>query len=167
MDGTYDIGFLNTTTCHWHASEVLVIRDYSEKYLTLNFSNSCDLGDILYHETFTQTLWFESETMENTYPQDEEGVKNGEGRFVRSFARQVKKYLVRTKVIPDFMVDVFYRMKLHDTVELIDLVGDVNDIYNLEVEHEWLWDDKYYAKAELTFDYDEAVVIAGCCNNLL
>jgi hypothetical protein len=94
-------------------------------------------------------------------------VKNGEGLFVRSFARQTKKYLARTKAMPAYMVEVFNRLKLHDTIELIDLVGDVNDVYNLEAEHEWLWDDKYYAKMDLTFDYNEVFVIGGCCNNIV
>jgi hypothetical protein len=164
--GLAGIMFVNTSNVSFYTSEILVNRSYSEKYLTINYSNTCDIGELLYHGGLLQTIWFESEPMECTFPEDEEGIKNGEGRFVRSFARQVKKYLVRTKEMPDFIVDVFNRMKLHDTIELIDLVGNRNDIYNLEVEHEWLWDDKYYAKLELTFDYDESVVIAGCCNNI-
>lgn len=139
---------------------------YSTKFLIINFHNDCDLGDIYYHGGFTQTVWLESEPMEMTFPIEEEGMKNGEGRFIRTFARQVKKYTVKTKLLPDYMVDVFNRLKLHDTVTLIDLVGDTHTVYNLEVEHEWFGDDKYYAKLELTFDYDEAVVIGGCCNNI-
>lgn len=163
-------GFLrirNTGAASFNTSEILVIKSYSEKYLIIDFHNDCDLGDILYHDGFTQTLWFESEPMETSFPQEEEGVKNGEGRFVKTFTRQTKKYIARTKEMPAFMVEVFNRMKLHDTVELTDLVGDVNDVYNLEVEHDWLWDDKYYAKIDLTFDYDETFVVAGCCNNLV
>ena len=139
---------------------------YSEKYLIIEFFNSCNLGDILYSGGFIQTLYFESETMESSYPTEEEGQKNGEGQFVRTFARQVKKYLARTKQMPDYMVDVFNRMKLHDNIELTDLVGDVHSLLNLEVDHEWLFDDKYYAKMDLTFDYDETVIIAACCENL-
>jgi hypothetical protein len=139
---------------------------YSEKYLTLTFFNTCDLGDILYHNGFVQTLWFESETIESSFPQEEEGENNGDGRFVRTFARQVKKYLAHTKQMPDYMVDVFNRLKLHDNVELTDLVGDNHKIYNLEVDHEWLFDDKYYAKLDLTFDYNEAIIIGACCENL-
>jgi len=170
ITATIDTGYLriiNTDTANWSTTEILLIRGFSTKYLTINFHNDCDLGDILYHDGFTQTIWFESETMEPSFPHEEEGIKNGEGRFVRTFGRQIKKYLARTKLMPDFMVDVFHRMKLHDTIELIDLVGDENDVYNLEVEHEWYGEDKYYAKIDLTFDYDEAVVIAGCCNNLI
>jgi len=147
-------------------SEIRVVRSYSDEYLTLNFSNGCDIGDILYSEGFTQTLWFESEPMEMSFPLDEKGIENGDARFIRTFGRQVKKYLVRTKEMPGYMVEVFNRMRLHDTIELTDLVGDTNDLYNLEVEHEWLWDDRYYARLDLTFDYNEAFVIGGCCNNL-
>lgn len=156
----------NTAQANWSTTEMIIIREYSEKYLTLNFSNTCDLGEILYQDGFEQTLLFESEPMETTFPQDEEGVKNGEGTFVRTFARQIKKYVARTKEMPDFMVDVFNRMKLHDSIELIDRVGDKHDVYNLEVDHEWISEDKYYAKIDLIFDYNEVVVIAGCCNNL-
>jgi len=159
--------FTNTAALNFSVSEIFVFRSYSDKYLILNFHNNCDLGDILYHDGFTQTLWFESETMEPSFPLEEEGQKNGEGRFVRTFARQTKKYLVRTKNMPDYMVDVFHRLRLHDTIALTDLVGDTNTVYNLEVEHDWLFDDKYYAKLDLTFDYDEIVVLAGCCSNII
>ena len=148
-------------------SDVLIQRHYSEKYIIINFSNLCDLGDILYHTGFTQTIWIVTEPMENAFPQEEEGLNNGEGRFVRTFARQVKKYLMRTNLLPDYMVEVFNRMKLHDTIAITSLVGDINTVYNLEVEHEWFDTDKYYAKIDLTFDYDESFVIAGCCNNLI
>lgn len=138
---------------------------YSEKYLILNFFNSCNLGDILYQNGFLQTLWFKSEPMEMSFPEEEEGQKNGENTFVRTFARQVKQYMTRTNKMPDYMVDVFNRMKLHDNIELTDLVGDIHSVYNLSVEHEWLWDDKYLAKLDLTFDYNEVVIVAACCEN--
>lgn len=157
----------NATNVNFATSEILVNKGYSEKYLIIDFHNTCDLGEILYHDGFTQTLWFESETMEPSFPLEEEGQKNGEGRFVRTFARQTKKYLVRTKNMPDYMVDVFHRLRLHDTITLTDLVGDTNTVYNLEVEHDWLFDDKYYAKLDLIFDYDETVVLSGCCSNIV
>lgn len=162
--GTVFVRIYNSDASNFSASEVIVIRSYSPEYLTLNFSNTCDLGNIIYHGGFDQTLWFKSEPMEMTFPTEEDDVQNGEARFVRTFARQERKYNIKTFEMPGFMVDVFSRMQLHDTVQLIDLVGDTNDVFNLEVEHEWLWDDKYYARMELTFDYDETVVIGGCCN---
>lgn len=159
--------FANTAVANWLTSEVIVIRNYSTKYLIIDFHNDCDLGDFYYHGGFTQSLWFESEPMETTFPMEEDGMKNGEARFVRSFARQEKKYIARTKEMPDYMVEVFNRMKLHDFVQLTDLFGDQHYVYNLEPEHEWLGEDKYYARINLTFDFDEAVVIAGCCNDII
>ena len=158
--------FNNTAAGNWSITELFAFRDYSEKYLTLNFHNDCDLGDFYYHGGFNQTIWIESEAMEITFPLEEEGAKNGESKFIRSFARQDKKYILRTKEMPDYMVDVFHRLRLHDTVILIDKVGDSHILYNIEPEHEWIGVDKYYAQINLNFDFDEAVVITGCCNNL-
>jgi hypothetical protein len=161
------LNFRNTTTSDWLTTEILLTRNYSTKYLTINFHNDCDFGDIYYHGGFDQTLWFKSEPMESVFPLEESGITNGEGQVIRTFARQTKKYIVRTDKMPDYMVDVFNRMRLHDFIELIDLVGDTNTVYNLEVEHEWLAPDRYYAQINLTFDYDETVVIGGCCNNIV
>lgn len=156
----------NGDAANWGATEIITLRQYSTKYLIIDFHNDCDLGDFYYHGGFTQTLWFESEPMEMTFPMEEDGVKNGEARFVRSFARQEKKYIARTKEMPDYMVDVFNRMKLHDSIQLTDLFGDQHYVYNLEPEHEWIDNDKYYVHLNLTFDFDEVVVIAGCCNDI-
>lgn len=147
-------------------TEVYDKTTYSSKYLIINLHNTYDLGNILYQDSFTQTIWMESETMETLFPTEEEGQKNGEGRFVRTFGRQTKKYNVKTNQVPDYMVDVFHRLRLHDAITLTDLVGDINTVYNLEVEHEWLFDDKYYAKVDLTFDYDETALVSGCNTNI-
>jgi hypothetical protein len=165
--GNWRLHFDNNNVADWLTTEIIIYRETQDNYLILNFHNDCDLGDIYYHGGFTQTLWFKSEPMESVFPLEESGITNGEGQVIRTFARQTKKYIVRTDKMPDYMVDVFNRMRLHDFIELIDLVGDTNTVYNLEVEHEWLAPDRYYAQINLTFDYDETVVIGGCCNNLL
>jgi len=159
----YIILYNNATNVNMSISEVLVIREFSDEYFIINFSNTCDIGDILYQADLVQTVYLESEPMEIAFPTELQGQNNGEGKFVRTFTRQVKKYTARLLPLPDYMVDVFNRMRLHDTVELIDLVGDEHDLYNLEVEHEWLSPGKYYARIDLTFDYDEAVVAGSCC----
>jgi len=148
---------------NFSTSEVVVYREFSDKYIILNFENSCDLGDILYQEGLLQTAYLETEPMEMSFPTTLEGQNNGEGRFIATFARQVKKYTARLLPLPDYMVEMFNRLRLHDTIELIDLVGDENDVYNLEVDHEWLSPGKYYARIDLLFDYDEAFVKSACC----
>jgi len=59
------------------------------------------------------------------------------------------------------------RMKLHDNIELTFKTGEVEQIYNVEIEAEWVF-EKYLwqAIATLTFDMDEKVVISGCCDNM-
>jgi hypothetical protein len=131
------------------------------------FYNTCDFGDILYQTGFTQNLWINSEAMECTFPIEEEGVKNGFGQFVRSFARQTKTYLIKSFEVPDYLVDVFNRMKLHDTILFTNQFGETLEVYNLVVEHEYIFDDNFYAVLNITFDLGETAVISGCCNNLV
>ena len=135
--------------------------------LLFNFYNSCDLGNLLYQTSWQQFAWIDSETMEPSFPLVDEGATNGEGRFIRTFARQVKKYSVKTLPLPAYMVEVFNRMLLHDNIFLTDTLGDENEVLNLEVENEWFETDKNYALITLTFDYDETFVVSGCCNNLV
>ena len=71
-DANYDnfrFWITNSAAANFYTSEILVLSSYSEEYLTLNFSNTCDLGDIL--AGFEQTLWLESETLEPSFPMEE------------------------------------------------------------------------------------------------
>jgi hypothetical protein len=172
----YEGGTLNNTLeCGYHYLKITMdnakvyysdwfICDTVTDYLKIDFYNTCDLYNIIYQGGFTQSLWFKSEPMEFLFPEETEGTKNGEGTFVRTLTRQTKTYTIKTFEMPDFMVDVFNRMKLHSFIQLTDLVGDTNDILNLAVEHEWQ-EPGYTALITLTFDYDETAIISGCCNN--
>lgn len=141
-------------------------KDFSEDYVRFVFSNTCDIGGINYHDGLEHTLFLKGETMEPSFPLNEEGQENGEGLFVRTFARQVKKYSFRTLEMPGYIIELLHRMRMHDTIEITDTVGDSNTVYNLEVEHEWLFDDKYYGRADMLFDYDEVYLASSCCVNM-
>jgi len=58
-------------------------------------------------------------------------------------------------------------MKLHDNIELTFKTGEVEQLYNLDIETEWQF-EKYLHQATLTitFDMDEKVVLGACCDNL-
>lgn len=154
----------NNAASNFTTSEILVIREYSEKYIKIDFSNTCDIGDIYYEGDFEQTLWLESETLEPTFPYVEKGVENGLGRFVPAYQRQDKIWLLRTKLIPQYIVDVLHRLKLHDTIVLIDTVGNGYVVKHVDVEHDWQYDDKYYALAQVSLDFDEYALVTGCCS---
>lgn len=148
-------------------SEWFNAQDTAEDGIMFEFYNDCcDLGNIYYATDFTQKVWIASEFMEPSFPTDEEGATNGQGRFVRTFARQVKKYTIKALAMPDYMVDVFNRARLHDSI-FITFLGETNEVFNLEVEHEYMADNNYYVLITLTFDFDEAFVIGGCCNAII
>ncbi len=164
--GATRVVIYNATDTNFTTYEVRAFKNYSEDYIRIDFSNSCDLADILYSEGFEQSLWIKSENMETTFPMTPEGSEDGNGKFIPTFRRQEKLHIIRTPFLTQAMVETLYRLMLHDTITLIDLIGEEFTIENLEVEHEWQGDDKYYALAELTVDFGEAVVVGGCCNNI-
>ena len=153
----------NTANASFSTTNIYLFNNYSEKYLKFAFEHSCDLGSITYDDGFTQVLYLETETMEPTFPYTEKGQENGYGQFVPTFQRQDKLYLIRTGLIPQFIVDVLHRLKLHDTITLTDLVGDVWTVKEIDTDHEWQFQDKYYAVATITVNLDEGIVVTGCC----
>jgi hypothetical protein len=156
----------NATPANWAMTEVKLIRSYSEKYIKFIFYHSCNLGDLLYEDSLTQSLFLETETMEPAFPYVEKGQENGYGQFIPTFQRQEKNYIIRTKLVPQFIVDVLHRLKLHDTIYIIDLVGDLLIVKGIDIEHEWQFDDKYYALATITVDPGEEIVTTACCTDI-
>lgn len=166
---TSDMAYLkiyNTAASVFYTGEILLINSYSTKYLKLVFEHSCNLGEIIYEDGFTQTLFLEAETMEPVFPYTEKGQENGYGQFIPAFQRQEKNYLIKTLLIPQFIVDVLHRLKLHDSITLTDLVGDEWTVKGIDVEHEWQFSDKYYATATLTIDVGEEIVTTACCTDI-
>ena len=161
-----DLAYLfidNDAAANFALSEIIIMESFSDKYLQINFSHTCNLGGIIYEDGFTQVLYLETETMEPTFPYTEKGQENGYGQFVPTFQRQDKLYLIRTGLIPQHIVDVLHRLKLHDTVTLTDLVGDSFTVKEIDTEHEWQFQDRYYAIATVTVNLGEDIVITGCC----
>lgn len=136
------------------------------KYLKVEYWNECDLGFIYYQGG--QHFWFylDADVSEPQYEEVEEGKETEEGEFVATYKRQVKKYIIRTGLLPEFLVDMLYRMKLHDHILLTFKTGEVEYIKNVEVTHEWAFTQKQFALVTIKFDMDEKVIIGGCCTNL-
>jgi len=148
---------------NFSTTEILIHTQYACGFVTLSFSNCCNIGDIIYENDFVQTLWIKSDNIEQQFPYVEKGQENGDGKFVPTFRRQEKMYMIRTEEIPQFLVDVLQRLRLHDVITYIDQVGDAFNVETVETEHEWVFEDKYYATASITLDLGESVVVMGCC----
>ena len=157
------IRIASTGETDFTTSEILVHTQYACGYVTLSFTNCCNVGDILYEYDFLQTLWIKSDNIEQAYPYSEKGQENGEGKFIPTFRRQEKTYAIRTEILPQYMIDVLQRLKMHDVMTFIDQVGEAFVVNTVDTEHEWQFDDKYCATATITLDLDEAVIAFGCC----
>jgi len=79
----------------------------------------------------------------------------------------MKRYRIRTGLIPDYLIDAIQRMKLHDHIELTFKSGEIEQIYNVDCEAEWQF-EKYawQGTVTLTFDMDESITVGACCDNL-
>lgn len=150
-------------TCNFSTSEILVHTQYACGFVTLSFSNCCNLGDLLYEDDFTQTLWIKSDSIEQQFPYVEKGQENGDGRFIPTFRRQEKTYAIKLGIVPQYLVDVLHRLKLHDVMTYIDQVGEAYVVETTDTEHTWEFDDKYFATATLTIDLGESITAFGCC----
>jgi hypothetical protein len=137
------------------------------KYLKFEYWNTCDLGNIYYQGG--QHFWFylDGDVLEPFHEDTEDGQEDGEGDFIPTYRRQMKRYRIKTSLVPDYLIDAIQRMKLHDNIELTFKTGEVEQIYNLDVEPEWQF-EKYcwQGTVVLTFDMDEKVVLGACCDNL-
>jgi len=157
------IRITNAGAANFSTTEILIYTQYACGYVTLSFSNCCNLGDLLYEDGFHQTLWLKSDNIEESFPYTEKGLENGDGKFIPTWRRQEKTYTIKTGLISQYMVDVLHRLKMHDVMTFVDQVGDAFNVESVDVEHEWFGNDKYYATASITLDLGEAVTMMGCC----
>lgn len=137
------------------------------KYFKFEYWNSCDLGNIYYQGGQKFVFYLDADIMEPFMEDVEDGQENGEGDFVPTYRKQIKRYRLRSGLISDYLVDAIQRMKLHDNIELTFKTGEVEPIYNVDVDVEWQF-EKYLSQATITitYDIDEKIVIGACCDNL-
>jgi hypothetical protein len=137
------------------------------KYLKFEYWNTCDLGNIYYQGGQHFIFYLDADVGEPIHEEVEEGQENGDGDFIPTYRRQMKRYRIRTGLIPDYLIDAIQRMKLHDHIELTFKSGEVEQIYNVDCEVEWQF-EKYawQGTVTLTFDMDESITVGACCDNL-
>lgn len=138
------------------------------KYLKFEYWNECDLGNIYYQGGQKFMFYLDADVGEPLHEDIEEGQENGDGDFIPTYRRQMKRYRIRTGLIPDFLIDAMQRMKLHDNIELTFKTGEVEQIYNVDIEPEWQF-EKYawQGTVTMTFDMDESITVGACCDNLV
>lgn len=138
------------------------------KYLKFEYWNTCDLGNIYYQGGQHFIFYLDADVGEPIHEDVEEGQENGDGDFIPTYRRQMKRYRIRTGLVPDYLIDAIQRMKLHDNIELTFKSGEVEQIYNVDVEAEWQFERyAWQGTLTITFDMDETITIGACCDNLV
>ena len=134
-------------------------------YLKLEYWNSCDLGEIPYSviPDLKFLIYLDADVSEPFEEYEEEGEEDGFKEFVPTFRITTKKYKIKTDLLPEHLIDAIQRMKLHDNILLTFKTGQVEQIFHTEIEIEYPFDDRY-ARATITFDIGEKLIIGNCCN---
>ena len=138
------------------------------KYLRFEYWNECDLGYIYYQGGQHFIFYIDGDITEPFHEEVEDGQENGDGTFIPTYRKGLKRYRIRTTLIPDYLIDAMQRMKLHDHIELTFKSGEIEQIYNVDCEVEWQF-EKYawQGTVALTFDMDESITVGACCDNLV
>lgn len=135
------------------------------KYLKIEYWNTCDLGKIYYQGGQQFYFYLDGDVLEPAHEDTEDGHENGDGEFIPTYRKQVKRYTIRTALVSDYLIDAIHRMKLHDNIYLTFKTGERERIYNVEVSVDWVFERfLHQGMVTLTFDIGEGVTLSACCS---
>jgi hypothetical protein len=137
--GDAQIAFYATANVNFITSEVFVIRDFSSKFCRVDFSNTDNFGDLLYEDSFSQTVWLKAILNSPTH----EMVNTGEEKDGIFIAEKIVSKYVYSLIayVSRGLYNCLMRLPQHDTITITDEVGNVYypKIGNVTVEPaEWV-----------------------------
>jgi len=136
-------------------------------YLKLKYGNSCDLGNINYAGGWQNIVYFDTTIGTPTFEDEQEGFENGDGVFIKTSQRLIKKYQF-VIVAPEYIADAMKAMALCDNVQISDTDGlFFHQARNVEVDVAWE-DISNGCMATITIKYQtgDAIVNSSCCVNM-
>jgi hypothetical protein len=148
--GTAVLSLRNIAT-EFSTSEVLVIRVYSTTHIKLTFDNTKDLGDILYQDGFSQTLWLQTQLATPIHEQVDVGEEKS-GIFIAEKIVNKFKFRILANMGRE-LYRALTRLPLHDDIDIIDEVGNT---YSPAVGNIWInvlnWPGFDYVQIEIVFN---------------
>jgi hypothetical protein len=156
-----------TTTANttFSMSEILVIRNYSLNFVKLAFNDTHDLNDILYHDGFIQTCFFETRLNNPTHEVEEVGEEKN-GIWIAEKIITKYKYRIIANVGRE-LYQALLRLPQHDTITITDEVGNV---YTPKVGNIWVSQPNwiYYdiCRLEIQFNDNEEFIWTSENNNI-
>ena len=129
----------------------------------IRYTNTCDLYPYYFEDGWSGLIYLDAHLAETELDLYEEGEEDGEGVFQADLKRGRKEYLLRTGLVTQQRVELLYLLPLFDTIYLTLQTGEVVQVFNLSVSHEYQFDDKQESTVELRFDMGEYLVSEACC----
>jgi hypothetical protein len=153
-------------------SEIFTVKSLTGD-LIVTYSDSADVDTIDYtngdYSQFENKLIVPTVLQRPEWIIEEEGTEDGEGNFLATFQRLVKRY----KFIfyaPEYILDALMLVPMCDTVTVVSENGETQEETltvednTFKVTPEWT-DTKGFAKVTCEFDVD-AVIKTNCANNI-
>jgi hypothetical protein len=143
----------NTTTADWLMTDVFLIRSYSPKFCKIKFTNTNNVGNLLYADSFFQEVWLES-ILNNPSHEIAETGEEKDGVFIPE--KIVSKYIYSIiAYVSRAMYSCLSRLRQHDTITITDECGEeyTPGEGNITVDQpEWTYYDT--AKVTIRFNND-------------
>jgi len=133
-------------------------------YILIEYSNSVDFGDIVYHNTFGNKVFLKADVSKPEYELLEEGIENGDGEFEPTFQKWAKKYSIRFYA-QEFQVDALTLMALHDQITITLKNGESSNASDVEVTPKWDADIECWAEVTIKFT-TSYILRKGCDTNM-
>jgi hypothetical protein len=134
----------------------------SNNYLILEWSNSCDFGDVLYQTGFRNQLYLDVDVANPTYPIEEEAQPDGDQMPHPIWQKWQKQYRFET-LVPEYLLDALTMIPMHDSINIYLKSGEYGKVKEISIS-EPEWGDGHLAKVIIEFSFDSIIKVA-CCDN--
>ena len=130
-------------------------------FVKIEYSNSVDLGDIMYHNSFRNRIYIDADVSKPEYEIEEDGIEDADGEFDPTLQKWAKKYTL-TFYAQEFLVDALTLMAIHDQI-YVTLKNDESSQV-LDVEVDYTWDGTIECWAEVVIKFTTEYIIKRNCD---
>lgn len=149
--GSFVLCISNGAAANWSASKIYLLRSYSANFIKFSFRNTDNFGDLLYEDSFTQTVWLEAVLNNPSH----EMINIGEEKDGIFIAEKVTSKFIYSIIayVSRGLYNCLARLPQHDTITITDEVGNTYSpgVGNINIEAvEWV----SYETAKITIKFN-------------
>ena len=131
-------------------------------FILIEYSNSVDLGGIIYHNGFQPKIYLDADVSKPRYEIEEDGIEDADGQFDPTWQKWAKKYSI-TFYAEEYLIDALSLMTLHDQVYITLKNGESSLVLDVEMEDP-SWDASIECWAEVTISFTTEYIIKKNCD---